>query len=155
MTINTSGSPNILSDKSVGESYNKSKIVAKKKPWADLDLSLKLHPIRKDIIPLRDDLAIKNAVKNLVLTNFFERPFQPLLGANLVGLLFEPSSMFVRNAIRNGVTQVLIRNEPRIQLLNIEVKSIDDDNRYDINITYRIKEFDVVDTARVALERIR
>jgi phage baseplate assembly protein W len=153
MTINTTGSPNILSDKSVGENYNKSKIVARKKPWADLDLSLKLHPIRKDIMPLRDDLAIRNAVRNLVLTNFFERPFQPRLGADLIGLLFEPNNLFTRNAIKSAITNVLIRNEPRVQLLTVEVKSKDND--YEITISYRIKEFNVVDTARVTLERIR
>ena len=41
-------------------------VVAKKKSWSDLDLSLKIHPIRKDIIPLKDDAAIKNAIRNFI-----------------------------------------------------------------------------------------
>ena len=57
--------------------------VARKVEFRDLDLTLKLHPIRNDIVPLKDDNAVRNALKNLVLTNFFERPFQPSLGANL------------------------------------------------------------------------
>ena len=44
--------------------------VARKKSWADLDLSLVPHGITKDIMPLKDDRAIKNAVRNLILTNF-------------------------------------------------------------------------------------
>ncbi len=57
-------------------------LTARKKGYSDLDLKLTLHPFRKDIVPLKDSEAVKNAVKNLILTNFFERPFQPSVGAN-------------------------------------------------------------------------
>jgi len=70
-------------DKQISGNLEQARIVSKRKPHRDLDLSLKIHPIRKDIIPLKDDAAIKNAVKNLLITNAFERPFQPQLGANL------------------------------------------------------------------------
>ena len=53
---------------------------ARKTGYADLDLSLTKHPIRNDIVLLKDDKAIKNAVKNLLRSNFYERPFQPTLG---------------------------------------------------------------------------
>ena len=55
------------SDFSITSDISKSQIVSRKKPHRDLDLSLKIHPIRKDIIPLKDDNAIKNALKNLCL----------------------------------------------------------------------------------------
>ena len=58
-------------DKQISGNLEQARIVSKKKPWRDLDLSLKIHPIRKDIIPLKDDAAIKNAVKNLLVSNFF------------------------------------------------------------------------------------
>jgi phage baseplate assembly protein W len=144
--------PNNLSDKPFD---NTIKITARNKPWADLDLSLKLHPIRKDIIPLKDDAAIRNSVRNLIITNFFERPFQPTLGANLLSLLFEPNSIFTRNALRNSIGRVLSFNEPRIQVLNIEIKDLSDTNKYDITISYLIKELNITDVARVSLERIR
>ena len=63
-------------------------ITSRRKGYTDLNLSLQLHPIRLDIIPLRDDAAVRNAVKNLILTNTYERPFHPELGGNLRGLLF-------------------------------------------------------------------
>jgi phage baseplate assembly protein W len=145
----------ILSDKSVGIDYNKTSIVSRKKPWADLDLTLRLHPIRKDIIPLRDDLAIRNAVRNLILTNFFERPFKPRSGANLLSLLFEPNDVFTRSAIKNAITEVLTRSEPRVQLLKTEIQTTSNENQYNVSITYRIKEFNRIDTAVVVLERLR
>ena len=61
------------------------------KGFSDLNLQMIPHPQKRDIIPLKDNAAVKNAVRNLLLTNFFERPFQPTVGANLRGLLFEPA----------------------------------------------------------------
>ena len=46
-------------DKQISGNLEQAKVVAKKKPYSDLDLSLKIHPIRKDIIPLKDDAAVK------------------------------------------------------------------------------------------------
>ena len=93
------GSPNILGDQSASTAVVST--VSRKKGWADLNLSLPLHPIRKDIIPLRDDDAIKNAVKNLILTNFYERPFQPEKAAHLRGILFEPADAIMLTPPRN------------------------------------------------------
>lgn len=149
--MNTSG-PNNLSDKRYDTGIN---ITARKKPWTDLDLSLRLHPIRKDIIPLKDDAAIRNSVRNLILTNFYERPFQPTIGANLLDLLFEPNSIFTRNAIRNSIGRVLSFNEPRIQVTDIQIKNLSERNAYDISISYLIKEVNITDVARVSLQRIR
>ena len=81
--------------------------VSRKKGWADLDLSLKKHPIQKDIIPLKDDNAIKNAVKNLVLTNFYERPFQLSKGGNLRGFLFEPADNIIALEMKEAIRDVL------------------------------------------------
>lgn len=143
------GSPNRLSD------AKQARIVSRKKPWTDLDLSLRLHPIRKDIMPLRDDAAIKNSIRNLILTNFFERPFQPLVGADLLGILFEPATVFTRNVIKDKVTKVVNRYEPRVEILNIEITDMRDSNAYMISISYRIKEFNITDTTQVVLERLR
>jgi len=92
----------IQSDRSITGDLKKARVVSKKKPHRDLDLSLKIHPIRKDIIPLKDDNAIKNALKNLLVTNFYDRPFGFDKGANLKGLLFEPADLFTKIAIKEN-----------------------------------------------------
>ena len=86
------------SNQNLSDKRNEASIVSRKKGYRDLDLSLKRHPLTGKINTLKDDAAVKNAVKNLVLTNFFERPFQPSLGANLRGLLFEPADGVTRLA---------------------------------------------------------
>lgn len=144
----------ILSDKPVGET-GKSRIVSRKKQYTDLDLSLKLHPIRKDIIPLRDDAAIKNAVRHLLVTNFFERPFQPTKGANLRGLLFEPADAITKNALRRGIKRVLIDYEPRVNVFNVIVEDLADENKYRISVVYNIKEYDTEQSVEIQLQRLR
>jgi len=145
----------ITGDKSISGDLEQAKIVSKKKPWRDLDLSLKIHPIRKDIIPLKDDAAIKNAVKNLLVSNFFERPFQPTLGANLRGLLFEPADAITKLDLQQGVRRVLNTHEPRIKVLNIKVFDESDNNSYRITVKFLIKEYDTAESVEIVLRRLR
>ena len=107
------------SDFSITSDISKSQIVSRKKPHRDLDLSLKIHPIRKDIIPLKDDNAIKNALKNLLVSNFYDRPFASDKGANLKGLLFEPADVFTKISLRKNITNVIKKYEPRVLIRKI------------------------------------
>ena len=142
-------------DKQISGNLEQARIVSKKKPWRDLDLSLKIHPIRKDIIPLKDDAAIKNAVKNLLVSNFFERPFQPSLGANLRDLLFEPADAITKIDLREGIERVLRDHEPRIKVLNIKVLDESDNNSYRISVNFLIKEYDTAQSVEIVLRRLR
>jgi phage baseplate assembly protein W len=145
----------LTGDKSISGNLEQARIVSKKKPWRDLDLSLKIHPIRKDIIPLKDDAAIKNAVKNLLVSNFFERPFQPTLGANLRGLLFEPADAITKLDLKQGIRRVLDTHEPRIKVLNIKVLDESDNNSYRITVNFLIKEYDTAESVEIILRRLR
>jgi len=57
--------------------------------YSDLDLNFTIHPVKKDINRHVGDMAVINSIKNLVLTNHYERPFQPDIGSNIRRLLFE------------------------------------------------------------------
>ena len=131
------------------------RVVSKKKPWSDLDLSLKIHPIRKDIIPLKDDAAIKNAVKNLLISNFYERPFQDDLGANLRGLLYEPADVITEIELRDNIYDVLSKYEPRISVTSIGITDLSDVNSYNVTVYFNIKEYDSADTVEIVLRRLR
>jgi len=145
----------IQSDKSITGDITKAKIVSKKKPWRDLDLSLKVHPIRKDIIPLKDDVAIKNAVKNLLISNFYDRPFAPDKGANLKGLLFEPAGILTEIQMRDNIKTVLKKYEPRVQVLGVDINDLSDQNAYNILVRFRIKEYDTEENVEIVLRRLR
>lgn len=148
-SIMANGSNQNLSDKTGDVS-----IISRKKGYRDLDLSLKRHPVTGSITILRDDAAIKNALKNLVLTNFFERPFQPSLGANLRGLLFEPADGVTRLAIKDNIESV-VKKEPRVKLLNVSIIDLSDRNAYRITLSYRIRESNREEDVEIVLRRLR
>ena len=148
-------SPLIQSDASISGDIQKARIVSRKKGHSDLDLSLKLHPIRKDLNVLKDDNAIKNAVKNLLISNAFERPFQPELGANLRGLLFEPADAITKIAIKQNILDVINNHEPRVKTLSIGINDLSDQNAYRITVRFLIKEYDAQDSVEILLRRLR
>lgn len=137
------------SDKTGGAS-----IIARKRGYSDLDLTLAIHPYRRDIMPLKDDRAIRNALKNLLLTDSFERPFQPNLGVNLRGLLFEPMGILTELSITDQIKFVL-RSESRVEILKVDVNGNENKNRYDITIKFKIKENNQIDTFNISLRRLR
>ena len=111
--------------------------------FKDISLSFKPHPITRDVIPLKNERAIARSVKNLILTQLSERPFQPSLGSNVSGSLFElmdaGSAAVISDEIRNTIDNF----EPRVELQNIEVVPYYDSNSYDITIVYQIIGVDV------------
>lgn len=147
-------SPEILSDRSVAGRKNKASTVSRSKGYSDLDLKLTLHKIRKDIVPLRDDQAVKNSIKNLILTNFFERPFQPGIGANLRGLLFEPADAITELALEDNIKRCL-KLEPRADIIFVEVTNIEDRNAYRVTVKFNIKQFDQTAEVEIVLRRLR
>ena len=75
--------------------------------FRDLDLSFISHPIRKDVNVFVNEYAIINSVKNLVLTNFYERPFRPEIGSNIRRLLFENFDVIVSTQIEKALQETI------------------------------------------------
>ena len=142
-------------DKQIVGKLDQASVVSKKKPHRDLDLSLKIHPIRKDLIPLKDDAAVKNAVRNLIITNFYERPFGDDKGANLRGLLFEPAGFITEIRLRDAIERVIEKYEPRVRIISIRIFDNTDRNEYIVNVNFKIKEFDTNSSVEVVLRRLR
>ena len=111
--------------------------------FKDISLSFKPHPITRDVIPLKNERAIARSVKNLILTQLTERPFQPSLGSNVSGSLFEimdaGSAAVISSEIRNTIDNF----EPRVELQNVEVIPYYDSHAFDITIVYTIIGIDV------------
>ena len=142
-----------LSDFNV--SGQRSALVSRGKQYADLDLSLTPHPNKKDIIPLTDIAAVKNAVKNLVMTGKYERPFQPELSSGVNNLLFEnatPDTMFM---LKSYIRNVVSKYEPRVSDVYVEVQDDSDNNAYYVTITFNIVSVDTESEVQLYLERIR
>ena len=68
--------------------------------YSDLDLSFAAHPITGDVARKFDVNAVKQALKVLVLTNFYERPFQPKIGSPIYGMMFENVDIVTANSLK-------------------------------------------------------
>ena len=142
-----------LSDYNV--SGQRSALVSRGKQYADLDLSLTPHPNKKDIIPLTDIAAVKNSVKNLVLTGRYERPFQPELSSGVTSLLFENASPDTIFMLKSYIRNVVSKYEPRVSDLYVEVHDDSDNNAYYVTITFNVISVDTEAEVQLYLERIR
>lgn len=147
MTIRT------YSDKSVTD--EKSKIVSRRKGYSDLDLKLRLHPTHGDIVPLKDIDAVKQSVKNLILTSKKERLFQPWLGSGVQDLLFEPSTAITRTLLRRAIIDVVNRYEPRVKMNDVVVEDRSDINAYNITLNFTIINLVQDVDVQFYLERVR
>ena len=106
--------------------------------FKDVSFTFSKNPITKDVVILKNEEAIKQAVKNLVLTQINERPFNPLLGTNTTSYLFELSTEVSENKLIDEIERVIIANEPRVALENITVNLVDDQNEFEVIIEYLI-----------------
>ena len=106
--------------------------------FKDISLSFVPHPITRDVIPLKNENAISRAVKNLVLTQLQERPFNPNLGSRLGKSLFELMDTTSASAISEEITETIDNYEPRVRLRSVEVIPYYDSNAYDVTIVYDI-----------------
>jgi hypothetical protein len=67
--------------------------------YSDFSNSFSKHPITKELVTVKNEDSIRQAFKNLILTNIGERPFNPFFGSNVNRTLFENFGPFVREDI--------------------------------------------------------
>lgn len=118
---------------------SQSKTVSNKSKYSDLDLFLNPHPITKDITIKLDTDAIKRSVKNIVLTNYYERPFKPSLGGGVRNLMFELNTSRRIKRFGKQLKKVIENFEPRVSDVSVIVDDASDRNALNINIGYVVK----------------
>ena len=111
--------------------------------FSDLDLNFTAHPVTKDIVRKYDEEAIKAAVKNLVLTQNYERPFHSEIGSQIRGLLFEPATPMLNVMLKRAITDTIINFEPRVRLDDVLVTVSPDNNEVYVSI-----QFTIINTTR-------
>jgi phage baseplate assembly protein W len=106
--------------------------------FRDISLSFKRHPITNDLLPLKNEDAIKRAVQNLVRTKIGEVFFRNDIGTRITGSLFELANEDLVDPISTEIETVITNFEPRVNLKNVDVNSRPEDNTLDIEISYNI-----------------
>ena len=116
---------------------NKGKNVSIKEAYKDLDLFFTAHPITGDVATKSDTDAVRRAVRNIVETNQYERPFKPGFGGNVRSLLFElDTDRKVRRA-KAQLAEQIVNFEPRVTNVRCEFEF--NGNNLDVTVFYNIK----------------
>lgn len=123
--------------------------------YSDLDAAFVMNPGTRDLSIRTDESAVKFAVKNLILTMNFERPFDSTIGSQVKTLLFEPFTDITKIILKKVILNTLINHEPRIEVLNVQVIDNIDLNSVDINIIFKIINTNKPLSITVALDRTR
>tara|TARA_Y100001937_G_C7072914_1_gene309231 strand:+ start:119 stop:544 length:426 start_codon:yes stop_codon:yes gene_type:complete len=134
-------------------STNKSKKSVR--TYTDLDLDFSRHPVTNDIVKIEDINAVKRSVRNLINTQFYERPFHPELGCGVRDMLFENFTPMTGIFMRRKIEEVLSNYEPRASITSINVNEQQDRNGIDIVVSFYVLNSLEPVSITTSLRRIR
>ena len=123
--------------------------------FRDLDLNFAIHPITKDVNIYKAEYAVINSIKNLILTNHFEKPFQPEVGSNIRRLLFENVDSIMAAQIEREIEETINNFEPRVQISSVIAIHAPEENGYKIRLEFFVINNPDPITINFFLERIR
>jgi phage baseplate assembly protein W len=120
--------------------------------FRDFSIGMKANPNTEDFSIVKNENAIKQAMKNLLLTQFGERPFQPKTGSRVKSMLFENFDVFMIEGLTDEIRNTLKRLEPRVAVNDVRC-SVDDTNELAVEIDYTIIGEQLVYTVDFLLEK--
>lgn len=123
--------------------------------YTDLNFNFTKNPRTNDVTKKVDEEAVKQSIRNLVLTKNYEKPFHPEIGSPIYGLLFEPYTPVLKNIIEISVKRLIEVYEPRAELIGVDVNEKPDLNTINIQIVFKIINTVKPITLDVLVERIR
>ncbi len=122
--------------------------------YLDIDLTFNKRP-SGDLYKKRDAAAVKQSIKNLLLTDFYEKPFQPFFGANLRAMLFELADDDTEDEVEENIRTAINKYEPRAEVLTISVNVLPDQNDMRVSVYFKIISTQETVTFTTNLSRLR
>lgn len=112
-------------------------VTSRARVYRDIDLSFTAKP-SGEIYKKIDAAAVKQSVKNILLTNYFEKPFRPMFGGNLRALLFDLADPDVEYDIKDNVMRAIESYEPRALVLDVKATVQPDYNAVSVTVEFKI-----------------
>ena len=106
--------------------------------YSDIDAAFVAHPVRGTLNRKTDRDAVRQSVKSLVMTNFYERPFKSDVACSLRHYLFENFSQAVKQQMENSIREVIRNHEPRARIIEILVEENPASNKLTASIAFMI-----------------
>jgi len=137
------------------DSQTQNKSNRNSRSFRDLDLDFTRNAVTNDVNVVEDVIAVKRALRNLIQTNFYERPFQPELGCGIRELLFENFTPMTKVFLERKIEEVIVNYEPRVNLQNVAVDDDQDRNRLVVDIYFYVVGVPGPQVVQTFLQRVR
>jgi len=120
----------------------------------DIDLSF-AKKVSGEVYKKEHAAAVKQAVKNLLMTNYSEKPFLPRFGGNLNSLLFALSTDINDEGLEEQIIQNINIFEPRARVLSVSSQTKDDSHEIKVSVTFQVVNTNETLTTDIDLTRLR
>ena len=105
--------------------------------YSDFDISFEKNPVTGSLVRVTNDEAVRQSVRNIIMTVVGEWPYHPNLGSKIYRLLFDPIDSITSRLIEDAIRSAL-RRETRIDLRLVSVRESYQEDGYDVTIVYSI-----------------
>ena len=129
--------------------------IARQATYKDLDFTFKQNPNTNDVGIKKNNNAVIQSCLNILRTNHGERPFNWEFGANLRAYLFENMTNIIAANMATSVNIALANYEPRLEVLNTNIHTKEEDNDVYITVTGRVKSTNEIIDISTTIERLR
>jgi len=123
--------------------------------YSDFFIDLDMHPVSKDVAKRNNENAIRDSIRNLLLTDAGERPFQPRLGGNIRAMLFSNMTPQTIISMREKVRETITEYEPRANLIDVIVNPDYDRNHVNVTVVFNVINRQEPITLDVIITRVR
>jgi phage baseplate assembly protein W len=123
--------------------------------YSDLAFGFNPQPVSGDVMRHINEEAVKRSIKNIVLTDFYERPYRPTFGCNVRKLLFENFGPETDALIKSTIESALENWEPRAKILSVVVSGNPDSHEIGITIIFSVINREQPITFQFYLDRVR
>jgi hypothetical protein len=113
------------------------------------------HPITKDVVRVKNEQSIKQALRNLLLTNIGERRFNPNFGSDVNNSLFEPNDVILQENLKSAITNAIRFHESRVNLLSVQIYNYPEEDRLAVNLIFSIINSITPQSLNLILRRVR
>jgi len=135
--------------------------ISKELTFSDVNVSFTPHPVTGKLPVLKNADAVKRSVRNLILTNKYERPYQPNFGGNILSQLFELNTQddnitsVDRFAIRNQIETAINNYEKRAKVTDIQTEFNEQTNQLNVTIRFQIVNQRLPVDLTISIQRVR
>jgi len=138
------------------DKITRTNVASERKPYySDFYTNFNVHPQNKRLAKYTNEESVKRSIRNLILTEKYDRPFQPEIGSRINSLLFENMSDTITDQIKKTIEETIQTYEPRARIVDVIVQANEPRHSYDVYIYFEVINSANPVTLNLTLYRVR